>query len=122
MDTVIAKEYKISKKLGSGAFGEVFMAIHAKNRREVAVKLEHANNKSPQLYYEGRILSNLGGGEDSTTDYGLPQIYHLGTEGEYNVMVMTLFGSSLEDIFISHGRKFDLKTTLMVGIQMIERI
>lgn len=38
------------------------------------------------------------------------------------MMVMSLFGSSLEDIFVSNGRKFDLKTTLMVGHQMIERI
>ncbi len=35
---------------------------------------------------------------------------------------MDLFGQSLEDIYINIGRKFDLKTTLMIGIQMIERI
>lgn len=37
-------------------------------------------------------------------------------------MVMDLFGQSLEDLFVNNGRRFDLKTTLMVGIQMIERI
>ena len=37
-------------------------------------------------------------------------------------MVMDLCGKSLEDLFNSSGKKFDLKTTLMVGYQMIERI
>ena len=35
---------------------------------------------------------------------------------------MDLFGQSLEDIFVAHGRKFTLKTTIMLGYQMIERI
>lgn len=35
---------------------------------------------------------------------------------------MDLFGQSLEDLFINNGRRFDLKTTLMIGSQMIERI
>jgi casein kinase 1 len=37
-------------------------------------------------------------------------------------MVMDLYGQSLEDLFVNGGRKFDLKTTLMIGYQMIERI
>jgi hypothetical protein len=34
-------------------------------------------------------------------------------------MVMDLFGQSLEDLFVNHGRRFDLKTALMIGYQMI---
>lgn len=43
------------------------------------------------------------------------QIYYSSTEGEYNVMVMDLLGPSLEDLFVSCDRCFDLPTTVMVG-------
>jgi serine/threonine protein kinase len=42
IDSIKAKEYKIIKKLGAGAFGEVFKAINIKNNMEVAVKIENA--------------------------------------------------------------------------------
>ena len=83
----------------------------------MVVKLEQANNKCPQLFYSAKILTSLGG-DDTSVDYGLPQVFHVGSEGEYNVMVMSLFGNSLEDLFVKNGRRFDLKTTLMVGYQM----
>lgn len=51
MDKIVAKDYKIAKKLGSGAFGEVFMALNIKNHTEYAVKMEKASTKSPQLFY-----------------------------------------------------------------------
>ena len=74
MESVIAKDYKLSKKLGSGAFGEVYMAINTKNHSEYAVKLEKASTKSPQLFYEAKILGSLQ--EDGAVDVGFPRIYH----------------------------------------------
>ncbi len=35
----IAKTFKLTKKLGSGAFGEIFHGINVKNNMEVALKL-----------------------------------------------------------------------------------
>ena len=35
---------------------------------------------------------------------------------------MELVGHSLENLFQSQNRKFSLKTTLMLGIQMLDRI
>jgi serine/threonine protein kinase len=39
METIVGKDYKLSKKLGSGAFGEVFLAIHTRTQHEYAVKM-----------------------------------------------------------------------------------
>lgn len=50
------------------------------------------------------------------------KIYAVTTEGQYNVMLMDLLGSSLEDLFVDNGKKLSLKTVLMIGEQMIDRI
>ena len=44
---IIAEKWKLQKKVGSGAFGEIYKAIHVSTNEEVAVKLEPAKTKFP---------------------------------------------------------------------------
>jgi casein kinase I family protein HRR25 len=37
----------------------------------------------------------------------------------FHVMVMDILGPSLEDLFQACKRQFDLKTVLLIGIQMV---
>jgi hypothetical protein len=53
---------------------------------------------------------------------GLPKLYYYAHEGDYNVMVIDLLGPSLEDLFEYCKRKFNLKTVLMLAIQMVNNI
>jgi len=109
--------FKIIKKIGSGAFGEIFSAFDIEDKREVAVKLEPTVSKAPaQLIYEARVYKLLQGG------IGIPSIYYYGTEGDYNVMVIDLLGSSLEDHFNFCKRKFTIKTVLLLSEQCLERL
>jgi len=129
--TTIAGKYKVGKKLGSGSFGEIYEADVLDtqgnpNGEKVALKLEPVKTKHPQLLYESRLyklLLNSGGSRGAIqAPPGLPRCHWYGVEGEYNVMVIDLLGPSLEDLFCFVGRKFSLKTTLMLGDQMVARI
>ena len=50
---------------------------------------------------------------------GIPIVYYDGELEDYNVVVMDLLGPNLEDLFNYCGRKFSLKTTLIVANHMV---
>ena len=54
--------------------------------------------------------------------FGLPEVKNFGCNNDYNILIMELLGHSLENLFQSQNRKLSLKTTSMLGIQMIDRI
>ncbi len=56
MELKVGNRFKLTRKLGSGAFGEIFHGINVKSGEEVAIKLEHVNTKHPQLFYEAKLL------------------------------------------------------------------
>ncbi|CAD8196632.1 unnamed protein product [Paramecium octaurelia] len=121
MDINIGSSFKLTKKLGAGKYAEIFHGINLKTNMEVVVKLEPVSTKHPQLFFEGKVYQYLLK-EPSVIDKGIPNVYYCASESEYNIMVMDLLGPSLEDLFHSCGRKFSLKSVLMLADQMIQRI
>lgn len=113
---MVGPNYKVGKKLGSGNFGELHYGKNVFTNEDVAIKLESASARAPQLYLEYRFYQLMG------AHVGLPKIYYFGTCGKYNALVMDLMGPCLEDLFDACGRKFTLKNVCMIAIQLITRL
>lgn len=116
IDLRVGKKFRLGRKIGSGSFGDIYLGTNMANGEEVAIKLESVKSKHPQLLYESKIYKILNGG------LGIPNIRWYGVEGDYNVMVLDLLGPSLEDLFNYCGRRFQLKTVLMIGDQLLSRL
>ncbi|XP_032331004.1 casein kinase I-like [Camelus ferus] len=115
-ELIVGGKYKLVRKIGSGSFGDVYLAINIIKGEEVAVKLESQASRYPHLLYESKLYKVLQGG------VGIPHIRWYGQEKDYNVLVIDLLGPSLENLFNFCSRRFTLKTVLMLADQMISRI
>jgi len=105
------------KKIGSGAFGEVFLGMNEQNQRLIAIKVEKLkNNQNPQLKYETSILKYLQGSE------GIPQCYFSQKLSDFYFLIMELLGSNLENILSKMNGHFSIRTIIYLGIQMLNII
>ncbi|XP_019228521.1 PREDICTED: casein kinase 1-like protein 3 isoform X1 [Nicotiana attenuata] len=116
MERIIGEKYKLGRKIGSGSFGVIYLATHIETFEIVAVKIENRQTRHPQLLYEAKLYTLLQGGS------GIPNIKWRGVDGNDSVLIIDLLGPSLEDLVVHCGRKFSLKTVLMLADQMITRI
>ena len=116
--------------MGGGSFGEVYqgkgssndthdgilirvLGRHLQTGKEVALKLERVDISPSLLENEVEIYEKLSGGP------GIPRMYWHGHECEFRVMAFQLLGPNLENLLNYCGRKFSLKTVLLLADQMI---
>ena len=76
-DLVVCSNFKLVRKLGTGAFGEIYLAENRTNPSEkYAAKLEEVTTKFPQLYYEARMYKYLNSGGHVV---GVPKVHAVTT-------------------------------------------
>ena len=109
-------EVNQSRLLGKGSFGEIYIAQdNQDNYNYCALKIEN-RTKNYFLKIEKNVL-------ELTKDLiGFPKLITFNSQGESNYLAMELLGPNLSDLFEICDGDFTIQTTLLLGIQMIERI
>jgi len=112
----VGETYRLDRKIGSGSYGVIYLGTNIINGERVAIKMESRSVRRPKLETEYKIYQILAGGA------GISQVHWFGKVGKYNALVMDVLGPSLRDLFIFCGKKFTLKTVLLLADQLLERI
>eukprot|EP00931_Biecheleriopsis_adriatica_P097082 TRINITY_DN7083_c2_g1_i1.p1 TRINITY_DN7083_c2_g1~~TRINITY_DN7083_c2_g1_i1.p1 ORF type:complete len:402 (+),score=100.42 TRINITY_DN7083_c2_g1_i1:47-1252(+) len=113
---LVADRYSIAGEIGSGSYSEVYLGTDEQTGEQVAIKVEWDKaEKGDKLLGEGKFYEELGKSGEA------PHIRWIGTQGEYNMMVMDLLGPSI-DMYFKHCGKFSLKTVLLLAPQIIDRL
>ena len=114
-DLYLFKKYNLVKNIGGGSFGTVFLGTNVLTNENVAIKIEERNIPNSTLEREAYILYYLKGP-------GLPEVKSFGRTKKYNILIQTLLGKSLYELYNECNKQFTLKDICMIGIQLLERI
>lgn len=110
---IIFKKFYPISLIGTGSFGKIYSGIDIKKKEKVAIKVSKINVAS--LESEAFNLYNLRG-------FGIPKLISYGKKKNYSILIETLLGKSLKDLFFEKNKKFNLTDTCLIAIQLIERI
>jgi serine/threonine protein kinase len=115
---IFIDNYELINKIGSGSFGEVYIARNKTDKQVYAAKIEDAKNKN-RLKSEYNIYKKIN--KDNRVN-GIPKVYNFIQTSEYNILIMEMLGPSLESKFDNNDRKISLQCLFKVGLDMIELI
>ena len=117
---VIAGKYNIITRIGTGSFGDIFLARVINTNQDVAIKLEKICTKHPHLEQEYKVLRYLNNSPHRKT--AIPKLMWYGTEGEYRAIAMELLGPNLEEIYTICNRKFPIDTIIQIVMQIVRTL
>ena len=110
LNSTFFSKYKTIKKLGEGSFGSVYKAIY--EGEYYALKLEDISEEYDLLENEATIVNYLQGPN-------IPKFISYAKNKGYCILVMELLDTSLDNLLAKY-RRFSVKTTAMLGYQIIK--
>ena len=115
---IIFKKYKPIKLVGVGSFGKIYSAIRLSDKNVFALKtekVEKRNSLNKILETEAYYLFTLQG-------FGIPKLISYGHTKNFNILIETLLGKSLFELFIKSQKPCNLTNICLIAIQLIERL
>ncbi|KAJ3439576.1 ck1 family protein kinase [Anaeramoeba flamelloides] len=113
--SILNTKYTVNKKLGSGSFGNVHLCTKKSTGETYAIKFENKVQER-QLEYEKKVYDILEGLP------GIPQVYEFGETNFRQFLIMDRLGKNLNELLYYCGKKFSLKTVLMIADQLLCRL
>ena len=110
LNSIFFSKYKTIKKLGEGSFGSVYKAVYEKEY--YALKMEDISLDYDLLNNEATIVNYLQGPN-------IPKFISYAKNKGYCILVMELLDASLDNLLAKY-RRFSVKTTAMLGYQIIK--
>lgn len=120
-DSVVFGKFKVGEKLGSGAFGDIYLGWNVLDSVPVAIKVAIGTSAISALKVEALVYSTLTKASKGKIS-PIPQYYFYGPAMNCSMLVLELLSFSLDTLFKACHSSFSLKTTLQLADQMIERL
>ena len=124
--------FEIKEKIYAGSDYDIYKSLNTNNNEEFAIKIikhrkkinseENSDDENFHDEFHDTELGNESFWLSLLKGFGIPKLYSYGYNSNYDLIIMELLGQSLNDLFKLKNKKFSLKTTCMLGIQMIDRI
>ena len=113
LNNIIFKKYKVNKIIGRGSYSSIFQGKNIINNELVAIKAEDNNKRIKMIDNDAYFLLFL-------KNVGIPEVKSFGIYKNYKVLVETLLGDDLLNIF--QNKKINKKDICMIFIQLIDRL
>ena len=116
-----SETYSVGHQIGQGTFGKLFKVAPKSNpTHPLAAKVVSRSGTSTEivsgLEKENLILRSL------EWEPGFPKVECFSTESNQEILVMSLLGSNLGELFRQRKGKFSMKTVILLGLQALRRI
>ncbi|KAJ9458593.1 Casein kinase I isoform alpha [Diplonema papillatum] len=113
---------KVLRKIGSGSYGDCYEGeVMGRRASTVCLKIENTQTVKSKLSKEYEFLKYIKQTVD-LNDMRIPVVHELLVQPPHKILVLSMLGPSLEELFQFCDKRFDEYTVLHLGFEMMHVI